>query len=157
MVMVVSRVARWDWRGAWRGGSPIPPAPSECGDTCLLCQEDPEKNATWTDTPDGSIDVGEDRPCSEDVDCRNYSCGPDEEDEAFAYFEQVSTAVRLLESATPVQILTFALRNPSAVVLNWARNAVQIRGCGDTILAHLPLNERIGLELRRLAEVADER
>lgn len=62
------------------------PRPTECGDTCLLCDQDPDRNALWT--------------------------------------------------------------NSSTVSLNLERQALQIRGCGDTILAHLPLDEttRLGLE-----------
>ncbi len=124
------------------------PRPSECGDTCLLCDQDPDRNATWTDTPDGSIDVGEDRGCSEEVNCNDYSCGPDEQQEALAYFEQATVAASLLKTATPAQVLAFLSRNPSTVSLNLERQALQIRGCGDTILAHLPLDEatRLGLE-----------
>lgn len=124
------------------------PRPTECGDTCILCDEDPDRNATWTDTPDGSIDVGEDRGCSEEVNCNDYSCGPDEQQEALAYFEQASVAVSLLKTATPAQVLAFLSRNSSTVSLNLERQALQIRGCGDTILAHLPLDEatRLGLE-----------
>lgn len=127
-----------------------------CGDdTCIGCSH-VEGNATWTDTPNGELEVGQDRECSAEVNCGEYACDPTQDEEAQVYLSQVALAVDLLRTATPEDMFSFISANPTSVLVNRDRSAVQFRGCGDTILGYVPLDSRTYAALENLLTVADE-
>ena len=48
-------------------------------------------------------------------------------------------AIGLIEERSPQQIQRLIDRYPGEVTLNSERGAIQIEGCGDRIVAHIPL------------------